>query len=195
MTGVVTAASPASRARLTGAIYLLYFLTAISGEVFVGRSHLAAYDAVDLIAHAFYAALVLSFYYLFKPVHSSVSLFAAFLGLAGCANDIVALFSLIPYKLDSLVFFGPYCLLIGGLILRSTFLPRVLGVLMVLAGIGWLIFLTPYAPPLANYLKVIGFVAEMSLMLWLIVRGVEVRRWQEQAGTTGKKEYGASPDL
>ena len=107
MTDGVTAASPATRARLTGVIYLLYFLTAISGEVFVGRSHLAAYDAVDLIAHAFYVALVLLFYYLFKPVNRSVSLFAAVLGVAGCANDVAALFSLIPYKIDSLVFFGP----------------------------------------------------------------------------------------
>ena len=191
----VKAASPASRARLTGIVYLLYFLTAISGEVFVGRSHLAAYDAVDLLAHGFYVALVLLFYYLFKPVNRSISLFAAFLGLAGCADDVVTLFDLIPYKILSLAFFGPYCILIGGLILRSTFLPRILGALMVLAGVGWLIFLTPFAPPLASYLKVIGFVAEMSLMLWLIVKGVDVRRWQEQAGTTGKKEYGASPDL
>ena len=181
MTDGVTA-SPASRARVTGAVYLLYFLTAISGEVFVGRSHPAAYDAVDLLAHAFYVALVLLFYYLFKPVNRSVSLFAAVLGVAGCANDIFILFALIPYKINSLLFFGPYCLLIGGLILRSTFLPRVLGVLMVLAGLGWLIFLTPFSPPLAPYLKVIGFVAEMSLMLWLIVKGVDVRQWEEQAG-------------
>ena len=59
---------------------------------------------------------------------------------------------------------------------------------MVLAGIGWLIFLTPYSHPLATYLKVIGFVAEMSLMLWLIVKGVDVRRWQEQAGTAEKEK-------
>ena len=190
MTHGITAASPASRARLTGVIYLLYFLTAISGEVFVGRSHPAAYDAVDLIAHAFYVALVLFFYYLFKPVNRSVSLFAAFLGLAGCADDVVTLFDLIPFKILSLAFFGPYCILIGGLILRSTFLPRIIGVLMVLAGIGWLIFLTPFAPPLASYLKVIGFVAEMSLMLWLIVKGVDIQRWQEQAGAAEKKVEG-----
>lgn len=191
MTDGVIATSPASRARLTGVIYLLYFLTAISGEVFVGRSHLAAYDAVDLVAHAFYVAVVLLFYFLFKPVNKSVSLFAGVLGVAGCANDVVALFNLIPFKIDSLAFFGPYCILIGILIVGSTFLPRILGVLMALAGIGWLIFFTPYAPPLATYLKVIGFVAEMSLMLWLIVKGVNVQRWEEQAGTAGKKDKGS----
>jgi hypothetical protein len=55
-------------------------------------------------------------------------LLAAFFGLAGCANDVLSLFKLDPYKINSLVFFGPYCLLIGYLIFKSTFLPRILGV-------------------------------------------------------------------
>jgi hypothetical protein len=42
-----------------------------------------------------------------------------------------------------LVFFGLHCLLIGCLILRSTFLPRIVGALMVFAGFGWLTFLSP----------------------------------------------------
>jgi hypothetical protein len=80
------------------------------------------------------------------------------------------------------VFFGFYCLLIGCLILRSAFLPRILGVLMAFAGLGWLTFLSP---PLANYLSpyilVLGFLAELSLCLWLLVMGVNVQRWKEQA--------------
>jgi Domain of unknown function (DUF4386) len=80
------------------------------------------------------------------------------------------------------VFFGFYCLLIGYLIFRSTFLPRILGVLMAIAGLGWLTFLSP---PLASYLSpyilVLGFLAELALMLWLLVMGVNVQRWMEQA--------------
>lgn len=80
------------------------------------------------------------------------------------------------------VFFGVYCLLIGYLIFRSAFLPRILGVLMAFAGLGWLTFLSP---PLANYLSpyilVLGFLAELALMLWLLVMGVNVQRWKEQA--------------
>jgi hypothetical protein len=38
----VAAASPRLRARMTGVVYLLYFLTALSAEVFVGRSRLVA---------------------------------------------------------------------------------------------------------------------------------------------------------
>jgi len=84
-----------------------------------------------------------------------------------------------------LVLFGFYDLLIGYLIFRSAFLPRVLGVLMALAGLGWLTFLYP---PLANslspYVLVLGFLAELLLMLWLLVKGVNVQRWKEQASAT-----------
>ena len=82
----------------------------------------------------------------------------------------------------ALVFFGAYCLLIGRLILRSTFLPRFLGVLMVLAGLGWLIFLySPLAERLFACIVIIGVIAEALLMLWLLVIGVNTDRWREQA--------------
>jgi len=166
---------------MTGVVYLLYFLTAISAEAFVGRGRLVLFDAVNLIAYAFYIAVTLLFYYMFKPVNTSLSLLAAFFSLVGCANDLLGLFNVAPYKISSLVFFGPYCLLIGYLIFRSTFLPHILGVLMALAGVGWLIFLSPLENRLSTYLKVLGFVAELSLCLWLIVKGVDAQRWTEQA--------------
>lgn len=82
----------------------------------------------------------------------------------------------------ALVFFGVFDLLTGYLIVRSTFLPRVLGVLMAIAGLLRLIFLFP---PFANHLLVLieaaGFIAELLLMLWLLVRGVNVQRRNEMA--------------
>jgi hypothetical protein len=168
-------------ARITGVVYLLYFLTAISAEVFVGQTRLAVYDVINLIAYAFYIAVTLLFYYMFKPVNRALSLLAAFFSLAGCANEVLSMFNLAPYKINSLVLFGPYCLLIGYLIFRSAFLPRFLGVLMACAGLGWLVFLSPLAIQLFTYLKVLGFLAELSLMLWLITKGVNVQRWKEQA--------------
>ncbi|MBZ5656425.1 MAG: hypothetical protein LAO56_14240 [Acidobacteriia bacterium] len=63
LTERMTEASPRPRARITGVVYLLYFLTAVSAEVFVGRSRLVVYDAVNLIAYAFYIAVTLLFYY------------------------------------------------------------------------------------------------------------------------------------
>jgi Domain of unknown function (DUF4386) len=180
----VAETSPWPGARITGVVYLLYFLTAVSAEVFVGRGRLVAYDAVNLFAYAFYIAVTLLFYYMFKPVNRSLSLLAAFFSLVGCAKDVLSLFNLAPYKISSLAFFGPYCLLIGYLIFRSTFLPRILGVLMSFAGLGWLILLSPLANDLSTYLKVLGLFAEASLMLWLIVKGVNGQRWKEQASAT-----------
>ena len=85
----------------------------------------------------------------------------------------------------ALVFFGVYCLLIGCLILRSIFLPRFLGVLMVLAGLGWLIFLyPPLAERLFAYIAIVGITAEALLMLWLLVIGVNTDRWREQAAAS-----------
>jgi hypothetical protein len=187
----MTEAFPRLRARIPGIVYLLYFLTAVLGEVFVGRDRPVLHVAVNLIADALYVALTLLLYYMFRPVNRSLSLVAAFFSLAGCANDLLGLFNLAPYKISSLVFFGPYCLLLGYLIFRSTFLPRILGVLMALAGLGWLIFLSPLANYLSTYLKAIGFCAELSLCLWLVVKGVNAQRWKEQASAAERQIFAA----
>jgi hypothetical protein len=178
------ATSPRANARITGVVYLLYFLTAVSADVFVGRGRVGLFDAVSLTASALYIAVTLRFYYLFRPVNRNLSLLAAFFSLVGCANDVLSLFKVAPYKISSLAFFGPYCLLIGYLIFRSTFLPRILGVLMASAGVGWLIFLSPLASRLSMYLTILGFLAEASLMIWLIVKGVSIPRRLEQAGAS-----------
>jgi hypothetical protein len=81
-----------------------------------------------------------------------------------------------------LVFFGLHCLGVGYLIFRSTFMPRIIGVLMMFAGIGWLTFLSPpFASSLAPFNMMPGAIGELSLTLWLLVKGVNVQRWNEQA--------------
>jgi hypothetical protein len=78
----------------------------------------------------------------------------------------------------ALVFFAFYGLLIGYLMFKSTFLPRVLGVLMMVAGLCWLSFLSP--PFGAKYLYpyiLAGGIGEGILFLWLLVVGVNEERW------------------
>ena len=82
-----------------------------------------------------------------------------------------------------LVFFGLWCVLIGCLAARSTFLPRTIGVLYALAGLGYLTLLwQPLAHYLYPYNLALAGPGEISLLLWLLVRGVNVHKWRETAG-------------
>ena len=91
------------------------------------------------------------------------------------------------YHSIGLVFFGLYLLLVGILILRSTFLPRILGVLMVLAGLSYVLFLSPaLVQSLQPYILVFPGVGQISLCLWLLATGLNVRRWKEQASAAGQ---------
>jgi hypothetical protein len=90
------------------------------------------------------------------------------------------------YHNIGLVFFGLYCLLVGILILRSRFLPRILGVLMALAGLSYVLFLSPpLVRSLQPYILVFPGVGQISLTLWLLAIGVNVQRWKEHATATG----------
>jgi hypothetical protein len=83
----------------------------------------------------------------------------------------------------SLVLFALFDSLLGYLIYKSTFLPRFIGVWFMIAGVVGLTFLwPPLALPLRFVIIPVGGLAEIVLMLWLIVKGVEVSRWREKAG-------------
>jgi Domain of unknown function (DUF4386) len=181
----IAATSPAFKARIAGILYVINTVTSIYA-MFGGKSRLAFVSG--LIATASYIGVTAIFYYLFKPVSRSLSLLAALFSLAGCAAGFFSSVHLISLHINILVFFGFYCALIGYLIFRSTFLPRFLGVLMALAGLG---YLTLLYPPLGNYLMnpyimIAGGAGEWSLTLWLLVKGVDAQRWKEQAGA-GRK--------
>jgi hypothetical protein len=186
MTQRIAEASPLFKARLAGVFYLLVFLT--GGLALFVRGRLGS--AAGLIAGACYIAVTLLFYGIFKPVNRNLSLLAAFISLVGIIIGPLSRLNLVPSNFNPLVFFGFYCLLIGYLIFRSTFLPRILGVLMLFAGLGWLTFLSP---PLANYLSpyifLPGLLGEGALTLWLLVMGVNVQRWKEQAGAGGNSAH------
>ena len=114
-------------------------------------------QAVNVIAFAFYIVLTLLFYSMFKVVNRSLSLLAALFSLVGCAVGLLGLFPRTSLPINPLWFFGPYCLLIGALIIRSAFLPPLIGWLMVAAGLGWLAFLSPpIARHLSLYIEIIG---------------------------------------
>jgi len=81
-----------------------------------------------------------------------------------------------------LIFFGFWLIPTGYLLFRSTFLPRIIGVLLALDGLGWVTFLwPPLATALYPVISLVAALAEFPLVLWLLVVGVNVQRWEEQA--------------
>lgn len=85
-----------------------------------------------------------------------------------------------------LIFFGFACLVIGYLITRSGYLPKLIGVLMQIGGLCYIInsFALILAPKVAQILvpaiMIPSFIAEMSFCLWLIVKGVNIPKWEKQ---------------
>ena len=89
----------------------------------------------------------------------------------------------------ALAFFGCYDFLIGYLAFKSTFLPRPIGVLMGITGLGWLTFsIPPIAASLLPYKSIAGSIGEVSMILWLCVLGVNAERWREQASRPSKPD-------
>jgi len=86
-----------------------------------------------------------------------------------------------------MVFFGIQCISIGYLVARSTFLPRILGVLLAIGGTCYVIvsfanFLAPsFGPRLVPFLMPIALIGEGALGGWLLIKGVDVQSWNEQA--------------
>jgi len=82
----------------------------------------------------------------------------------------------------SLTFFSVFCALNGYLILRSKFLPAVLGLLMIVAGVTYWInsFQLFLALPIP-YIQWVTLIAELSLALWLLVVGVNEAKWRARA--------------
>ena len=173
----IVGATPRLKARIAGALYLLSFLTAAFSELFArGRLNFAG----GLIAVLGMVVVTLLLYDIFKPVNRGLSLLAAFFALVGLTFEALRLQ---PRGVNvAIVFAGFYCLLIGYLIVRATFLPRVLGALMAFAGLAWLTWLSnPLVKDLSPYNLAAGALAEMSVFLWLLVMGLNAQRWNALA--------------
>lgn len=171
------AASARLKARLAGGLWLLSFLVAALAETL---AHGLLNIAGGLVAVCGMVVVTLLLYGIFKPVSKELSLLAALSSLVGLGFEALRWQ---PLGMNfAIVLSGCYCLLLGGLIFRSTFLPRHLGALMAFAGLGWLTYLsTPIANYLSPYNLASGVLGEALVMLWLLVIGINAQKWSELA--------------
>ncbi len=232
-----TETSPRFKARIAGGLWLMVIAAGVTafvirtplivrGDAAATATNIMASEslfrlgfAADLMAGVFYMGVTVLLYGLLKPVSRSLSLLAAFFGLAGVAIgsatsltnlatlvllrdgqyssafttsqlQAMAMMSLRLYIQGfniAMAFFGFQCLLIGYLIVRSTFLPRILGALLAIGGSSYVIssfatFLSPaFGARLSPYIVPAALLGEGSLTLWFLVKGVNVQRWKEQA--------------
>src|SRR5690349_10617429 len=113
-----------AKARSAGAFY---FLTFVTGMIALRMS---SWAVANLVADACYIGVTVLFYQIFVAVNERESVVAALFSIAGCGVGLLGYLHLVPPAINPLPFFGVYCLLIGYLIVRSTFLPHALGILM-----------------------------------------------------------------
>jgi Domain of unknown function (DUF4386) len=173
--------------------------------------------AATLLSAIAYTGVVALLYALFKPVNRPLAIVSAFIGLAGCAvsatflvnqlgvlslldnagADAASTHDLVRHALRlstlgntlSLVFFGFYCLTLSALVFGASFLPRFLGLFLLIAGVGWLVgnlgaIIAPdMLGGISRYLILVSGLGEFIFTLWLLAMGVNPDKWRAQAAT------------
>jgi Domain of unknown function (DUF4386) len=106
-------------------------------------------------------------------------------GLGGQQRQVMALAALDTFSagfLLALVLFGVHLLMLGCLLYRSRYLPRVFGVLLVAAGVGYVadslagLLLADHGGLVSAVLLTPAVVGELGLTAWLLLKGVTVPR-------------------
>jgi hypothetical protein len=172
--------SPRLEARVAGVLYLFSMLLGVAGGILIMNKMQVEGDRANLAAAILYTGVTVLLWDLFRPVNEWLS-------------TGIAIFSLVAnwlpeswYKMAHIkitLYFGMYCLLIGCLILRSKFFPNFVGVLMAFAGACWLTTNWPWLTNMISpYNEIGGLFGEGTLTGYLLVKGLNERKWKEQAG-------------
>lgn len=159
----------------------------------------------DILMHILDIPVMLALYVLLKPVNKNLVLLAVLFNIIQTATLVVNKSNLVMPLLilengDSfkafefiqlhdygfgigLIFFGFACLLYGYLIFKSSYLPKILGVLMMIAGASYLtnsatLLLAPAYSGNIFPVLLLALIGELSLSLWLIVKGVNLSQWK-----------------
>ena len=167
--------------------------------------------AIDVVMQLCDVPVMLILFLLLSPVNKNVALLALLFNIVQTATLVANQLTLVAAQLLSadqpaltdvairaysygeplgLIFFGFTLLSVGYLIRHSAYLPRILGLLVQIAGAGYVAnsFVLLVAPDVATIAFLVpSFVGELSLALWLLVKGVDVSKWELRVRSTEAK--------
>jgi hypothetical protein len=164
-----------------GVAVLLYVLLepvskAVSLVAAVFRLIMTAMRGINLVSH--FVALILLSGAGYLAVFETDQLHALVLLCLTAFEDGVLL---------DLIFFSPHLFFLGYLVFKSGYFPRVLGVLLILGSFAYLadniagLFFPEYAAVVSQIVLVPEVLAELPLLVWLLVKGVNVEQWKKRA--------------
>jgi hypothetical protein len=156
----------------------LVFVFGIAAITSSGQTSVTA----NLLAAAVYYVVTVMLYHVYRPVSHWGSLVTALFSFAGITMGVFRDFGLVHFPINNLVLFGAYCIGLGWLTLKAAFLPKVIGVLLIIAGLGWLTFLhPPLVEWLGGFAMAPGMIGEAVLTIWLLAAGVNPEQWRAQS--------------
>jgi hypothetical protein len=200
-------------ARIAGLMYLILIVSGIFSYMFVTSRLIVPGDTATtinnitaseslyvsgifswLVSETVFILLVYFLYKLLKPLNK----FAALLLLSGAdyltAFAVDQLHALVPLLLDlheygvhiNGMFFGLWLLPLGYLVFKSGYIPRILGILLIIGWFGYMLdFFTFLLFPDFNaaiepVFQITG-IGEFLLMFWLLIKGVNDEQWEKRA--------------
>ena len=108
-------ASPRRIARIAGALYVFTIVAGIYGQLVAGPARAGLGELAQIAGTLAYVCVTVLLYVLLKPVNGAIAFIATVFSLIGCAAGISEA-AHHPWPVQPIIFFGPYCLLIGYLI-------------------------------------------------------------------------------
>jgi hypothetical protein len=183
----------------SGALYRLSILSALLVQLVNILLVLVLYKLLRPVNKT-HALLMVIFFLVSVPVTmlNELNQFAALMLLGGAdylrAFETDQLHARVMFALNlhehgihiSGIFWGLWLYPMGYLVFRSGFLPRVLGILLIVGCFGYLwdslrFFFFPAIQPIVLY----TFWGELLLPLWLLIKGVNIEKWEERALESG----------
>ena len=168
--------------------------------------------ALNVVMQLCDVPVMLILYLLLSPINKAVALLALLLNIVQTATLVANQLTLVAAQLLSvdqpaltdvaiqaytygealgLVFFGFTLVGVGYLIRHSGYLPWIIGLLVQVAGVSYVVnsFLLLVGPDLSSIVLLIpAFIAELSLALWLLLRGVDASKWELRARSARQPE-------